>query len=198
MAKTYAAISSQKLNNEVEYHHTGQLPELVHLDDSALDAMVDFTKVRAMTIHRDSPLKHARLEMQACSVHMLLVTNDAKQIIGIISSEDILGEKPIKVTQESSITRDEIKVHMIMLPLSQVLALPYHEASKEKIGNVIQSMKDHRQHYALVVENGGDKPQFVRGIFSLSNIGRQLHVNLIDADLMATSLADLQDKIDNR
>lgn len=196
MGKQYDAIVRFSLNGDIDYLHTGELPELVHLDDPAQDAMVDFKHVRAMTIDADAPLRHARFEMQACGVHMLLVTNHQKQITGIISSEAILGEKPIKISQEKFITRDEIKVRMIMQNLDTILAIPYDEINLAKIGNIVQTMKDHRKHHILVVESSESVSPFVRGLFSLSNISRQLHTNLIDAELMATSLADLQDKIE--
>lgn len=196
MSKSYDALPALQLNEDTNYYQTGSLPELVHLEDTALSSMVDFKHMRALTVNADAPLKHARLEMQAAGVHMLFVLNNSQQISGIISSEDILGSKPIKITQDNHITRDEIKVRMVMQARDKILALTFDQVQSAAVGNIVQSMKDHQQHYAIVVESQDSGHNIVRGMFSLSGISRQLHTNLINADLMATSLADLQKKID--
>lgn len=195
MEKHYHGLTPVKLNTATDYIHTATLPELVHLDDPALDAMIDFKQIKAITVKTTAPLRHARLEMQACNVHMLLVLNNDDQVAGVITSEDILGNKPIQLSQGMSIARYDIEVRMVMQPCVDVLALSYHEVTQSEIGHIVQTMKDQRQHYALVTESLENQPPVVRGLFSLSNIGRQLHANLLEVDLMATSLIDLQRKI---
>lgn len=173
-------IDTLKLGPEIAYTHTAILPELVHLDDPALNAMINLKQVRAITVHANDSIQYAKLEMQACNVHIVLVINDQNQAVGVITSEDILGAKPIKISQEENINGHQVKVKMIMQPCRQILAFSYRHTCQAKIGQIVQTMMNHRQHYALVIEEETSQTPAICGLFSLFNISRQLHMNLMD------------------
>lgn len=198
MEKQYHSITPTQINSQLNCVHTNTLPELVHLDDPAQNAMIDFYQFGTTSIDKAAPLRDARYEMQACNVHMLLVTGSENEVVGIITIEDILGNKPIKLSQDMSMTRNDIQVRMIMQPCAEVLAITQHDVSVSQVGHIVETMKVNRQHYILVVEQQADQNQMLRGFFSLSNIGRQLHSNLQEVDLMATSLLELQRRLDSR
>ncbi|MBB70882.1 MAG: hypothetical protein CMF50_00600 [Legionellales bacterium] len=198
MTKIYDPLPTVSLNAGSEYFHSGELPVIVHLDDSALDVMLDYKHVKAITINADAPISEARAEMQFCGVHLLLVTDKDARVVGLISSEDILGEKPVVITESRHIARADITVKMVMTPQSDIIAIPMEELRITRVGHVLQTLKNAKQHYALVVEiNPDTQAQTVRGLFSLSQISKQLSINISDEELHATSLADLQKKIED-
>jgi CBS domain containing-hemolysin-like protein len=196
MPKNYHPLPTMHLNAGSPYYHTGDLPELIHLEDPALSVMVDFKHTRAITIAPTAFIAEAGIEMKACSVHLLLVVDNEGRVVGLISSEDILGEKPVKITQEKHLSRAEIRVRLVMTPQEHIVAIDYETLRLAKVAHVVQTLKAAKQHYALVVEtNHGTHQQTVRGLFSLSQISKQLTVNVIDDDPLARSLIELRHKI---
>lgn len=195
MPKTYQPLPTLHLNAGSPYFHTGDLPEIIHLNDPALSVMLDFKQTKAITIKPSALLHEANIEMKACGVHLLLVVDDEGKVVGLISSEDILGEKPVKITQEKHVSRADVRVRMIMTPQEHILAIDYETLRLAKVAHVIQTLKQAKQHYALVVELDTHRHQTVRGLFSLSQISKQLDMNVIDDDLLARSLLELRSKI---
>ncbi len=191
MAKTYHTLATVNLKEDSDYFHSGELAEILDIEDSAIAAMTDFKQTRAITIDKEAPLVDARIEMKACNVHMLLVTDIANQIAGLISSQDILGEKPVKIAQEKQIDRADIKVKMVMVPQKELLAIPFSELEIAKVGHVIHTLLEHKQRYMLVVDQDDAGTQTVRGLFSLMQISKQLDTTVM-GDLHARTLAELQ------
>jgi len=188
----YEALPTIKLIPNSSYLHRPSMPEIAHIDDHALEVMIDFTKTDPPVIHEDDSLDKAQLEIQACGLNLLLVIDQQENIVGLVSSEDILGEKPIKITQERRIERSKILVKMVMTKQQDILALDLESLSHARLANIINTLKKHNQHYALVVRILDDgKKQRVRGMFSLLTISKQLHMD-ITTITEAHSVAELQ------
>lgn len=196
MPKTYQVLPTLHLNANSPYFHTGELPELIHIDEPALNVMLDYKHTRAITIDPNAPIMDASIEMKACGVHLLLVTDEEGRVVGLISSEDILGEKPVKITREKHISRADMKVRMVMTKQEEIIAIDYEVLRLAKVANVIQTLKQAKQHYALVIEIvPHTQAQIVRGLFSLSQLSKQLAINIIDDDaLLARSLLEFAQK----
>lgn len=188
----YHALPTLPIDQDCDYIHSGALPEIVHLNDPATDVMLDFKHTKALTIGPDSPIFDARQEMTLCGVHVLLATDAMDQVVGIISLEDILGAKPVKIIQERHIKRSEVQVKMVMTPRQQLKAIPMTELRGMQVGHVIQTLQDTSERNLLVVETSDTNTQAIRGIFSLSQISKQLAIRITADDLHARSLADLQ------
>ncbi len=195
MDKNYEPLSNIDIPEGISCQQVAKLPEIIHIDDPAIDAMIDFKQVRALTVQDNVPIRFARLEIQASGAHILIVINETEEVVGVISSEDILGEKPIKISEEKFIKRENITVQMLMLPRQKILAVDFEQVKTVKVANIIQTMKDFHQHHMLVLARNDSEKATIRGLFSLSSISRQLHKNLLDTDLMATSLYELQQNL---
>jgi CBS domain-containing protein len=195
MPKTYEILPTIALNAGSTYMHPPALPEVAHLDDPALEFMVDFRTNYAFTIKPDAPVTHALIEMEVSGAHILLVVDQADNVVGIISSEHILGEKTIKLIHERRIPRHEVEVQMVMRPQADVVAFDYASLKHAKVGHVINTMRDARQHYALVVELEKGHQQTVRGMFSLSLLSKQLNSDYISDVPEARSIAELTKKL---
>lgn len=195
MSKTYEILPTITLHAGSTYMHPPALPEVAHLDDPALDFAVDFKTNYAFTIKPDAPVTHALIEMEVLGAHLLLVVDQQDKVIGIISSEHILGEKTIKLIHEKRILRHEVEVQMVMRPQADVMALDYASLKHAKVGHVINTMRDARQHYALVVELDSEHKQTVRGMFSLSLLSKQLNSDYISDVPEARTIAELTQKL---
>ena len=113
--------------------------------------------------------------MKICNTHLLLVIDQERAVIGMITTEDILGEKPLKVSQQRFIKHTEVLVRMVMTPQNKIPVIDTAELQFAKVGDVIETLHHLKQHDALVIENDADTgKQIVRGLFSLSQISKQL------------------------
>ena len=191
MAK-YQSLPTTVIQNQHTLLHLHHLPELVHLDDPALSIMIDFTKVPPHTIHATQTIDDAIAEMRATGTHLLLVINNAGFFQGIVSSEDVWGEKPIQLINERRVDRDQIQVKMIMSPQFDITVLNFHTIESARVGHVVKTLAENRKHYALVVEpNGDNDTKIIRGIFNASQISKQLHHDLSGIINGTESLSDI-------
>ncbi len=189
----YEDLPTLSLSPEQTMLRTDALPEVIHLDDPALAVMLDFNQAPPDTINLDDPIDDALSEMKVHGVHLLFVTNAKDQMNGLIASEDILGELPIKITQERRIPRSKILTKMIMVPLKDIIAFSMDTVEHAKVGNIVKTLKSNGRHYALVIrKNDGNDQQIVRGIFTTSHISRQLHMDIAGSIAKAQSLSELQ------
>ncbi len=191
MAK-YEALPTTTIQANSTMLNTNELPELVHMEDPAVSVLIDFTKTPTHTILPSETLDHAINEMEINGVHLLLVINNDGFLEGIVSSEDTWGEKPIKIIQERRIHRDQVTVKMIMTPLSEIAALDFAVIKSAKVGNIVKTLSSRKQNYALVISPNANEPaQIIRGIFTTSQVSKQLHTNIADIFNQAESLSEL-------
>jgi CBS-domain-containing membrane protein len=161
--------------------HSNHLPELVHLDDSALSVMIDFTLTPPHSITPDATMDHAINEMEINGVNLLLVINAEGHFQGIISSEDLWGEKPIQLMQARRVHRNQVLVKMIMVPYTQITALEFSLVEAACVGHIVKTLATHKKHYALAISKNDDGDvQMIRGIFTATQISKQLHRDAVD------------------
>lgn len=189
----YENLPTLSLQNKEVCLRSQTLPELVHLEDPALSVMTDFSQTTPTTISPEETMDDALNEMKVKGVHLLLVTNSAKDIVGLISSEDLLGEKPIQIIQENRIQRSQVLVRMIMTPLDEVTAFDISVVEHARVGNIVNTLQALQTHYALVVQNhNATQKQTLRGLFNTSQISKQLHTNIASSITKAQTLSELQ------
>lgn len=187
MNKSFHAIPTHKLDKLCLPIQPVELPPIIHIDDPATASFVDFERHRAPTISTYRSLGDARAEMEIFNLPVLLVTDIDKQVIGIITSEDILGERPVKLSQETRIPRSEIEVAMVMTPMHEILVIDSQDLLHAKIGHIIQTLRETTQHTLLV-----SKDNKIQGFFSASIISNQLGTVIADVLSNAKSIAQLQ------
>jgi len=193
MQKLFHAINTFKLHSHCTYMQPPELPEVTHIHDSAMTVMVDFKYHTPPTISAHKSLEDARIEMQIYHLPILLVSDNDKNVVGIITSEDILGEKPVKISQERRIPRSEIEVEMVMLSFKNIIAVNIEDITHLKVGHVIQTLRETKQHDLLVVKiDPHTGTQKLRGLFSASIMSRQLDRDVTRILSEAESIAELQ------
>ncbi len=192
MPKSYLPLTTVPLNVGVTYHHPLEAPEVVHWHDPALYAMIDFKYISPAIISPEDSIDHALVKIKSSISHVLLVVSKEQQILGVVSSEDLMGEKPLRAIQERQLPRADITVRMVMTPQNEVVALEHEQLRHAKVGHIVQTLHAHKQHYALVVKlEEATNTQVVRGLFSTSQLTKQLGQDVSSAPPEAHSIAEL-------
>ena len=156
----------------------------------AMAVMTDLTRVDAACIDLHAAMDAANQTMIRLGVRLLFVTGVDGHLAGIITATDILGEKPMRVVQERGVRHEEITVDDLMTPMGRLDTLSFDDVSHAQVGHVVASLRKAGRQHTLVVERGAGGRQTVRGIFSTSQIARQLGVH-IDGTGAAPTFSDL-------
>ena len=164
-------------------------------EDPAISVMTDLMHVRAITVDSDQTITFAFDLMKHVEVRMLVVIDRDGLLGGLITARDILGEKPINIMNNERINRDEIKVHQVMTPVSQLNPFDFADVEHATVKDVIIKLRDAGRQHAIVIESQDDTEGYsLRGIFSITQVGRQLGMN-ISSDGHMQSFADFEQLI---
>ena len=187
MIKEYPALPSNPLKVGASCVRPVQsLPERVKLSDPAIDVMTDLSKVSVVSVRAKTSMDKANAKMIRYGVRMLLVLDDNEQVAGLLTASDVLGEKPMRFLQNMGGTHADIMVRDIMSTVREIEALKIEDIRNSKVGNIVASLKKvHRQH-ALVVSETADGRQTVCGLFSITQIARQLGAQVQSFELAST------------
>ena len=162
------------------------------MDSPAILAMTDLRQQIAVTIEPDVSIDWALQRMKSAGVRLLLVVNPSKRVLGLITSTDIQGEKPIQFRQELSLRHEEIMVRDIMTPHSELEVANMAGVMRAVVADVVEMMEQVGRRHALVldrdVHSGGPA---IRGIFSATQIEKQLD-RVIDTIGVAQTFAEVE------
>ena len=143
--------------------------------DSALRVMTDLKVVTPFQIEASALIDAANDKMMACGVRLLFVNDAQGDLVGLITSKDVLGEKPLLFVTRNGGTHHDITVKDIMTPLSKLEVIPLAQVERATVGDIVEALKDCRRHHMLVLQTQEGR-NCVRGIFSITQVGRQLGV----------------------
>jgi CBS-domain-containing membrane protein len=192
MERAYPPLKAITLELGAGYHRPSQLlPTRVRMESPAIEVMTDLRIVAPVTIDPDATIDAANTRMIVNRVRLLLVTDHDSRVVGLITASDILGEKPMQIIQHRGITHDDILVRDIMTHQSALDVLSLGEVLSAKVGHIVSTLKTSGRAHALVVDLDEDHSQRVRGIFSVSQIARQLGVP-IHAPEVARTFAEIE------
>jgi len=154
-------------------------PKPVKLDSPAIEAMTDLRQVAAATIRPDATIPQANRAMIARGVRLLLVVGVTGAVEGLITARDIVGEKPVNLLHEVGGKHTELTVAHLMVPRSAIDVLDIDDVLRAEVGHIIATLKETGRQHALVVDRDRlTREEIVRGIFSATQIGRQLGMRI--------------------
>ncbi|HWN30094.1 MAG TPA: CBS domain-containing protein [Burkholderiales bacterium] len=198
MFRDYTPLPLSALNPATTYQQPAQslpayqqpaqsLPARLNLESPAQECMTDLKHVCAAIIEPEATLDAANQTMIECGVRLLLVVNRSSLVLGMITAADILGEKPLLFIQEQGIKRQDVLVRDIMTPQHQLEVLKMDDVLRARVGHVIATLKKiGRQHAVAVDVSAADQTQKVRGIFSATQVARQLGVTIQTTEVART------------
>jgi CBS-domain-containing membrane protein len=180
-AKQYSPIKSTHLQKGIPLHRVEKLySDNVGLDDPAIRVMTDLRKISAITIRPEISIEIATQRMKQRGVRMLLVTDDSEDIVGLITSTDLQGEKPLLLVQQMVVRYRDILVRDIMTPHDQLEVMCMDDVEKATVGDVVATLQGAGRQHALVADRvPGTQEQSLRGIFSAAQVARQLDMEII-------------------
>jgi hypothetical protein len=195
--ESYRPLRQSKARSGATYRLQSQTSELrVHANSPATDVMTDLSRVVAVTIATGASIDKAHQAMIAHGVRALFVVDDARVILGIVTANDILGEKPIQIAQDRGVRHVEVPVNDVMTPANLLEAMELQDVLQARVGDIVETLKRSGRQHALVIEIGSadatSATRTVRGIFSLTQIARQLGLPPQIGRDVARTFADIE------
>lgn len=163
----------------------------VGLEDPAFSLMTDFKHVRPFSTTTTATIGEINQKMIACGVRLLFVTDNNDALLGLVTYNDIFGEKPVRYLQENGGKREDISVQDIMTPLVRLEALDIANILKARIGDIVETMGFNGRQHILVVGDQSDGTQAISGLFSSTQIEKRLGIK-IELSPRANTFADLE------
>lgn len=164
----------------------------VTLASPALEVMTDLTQVKAATVHPATTLRQAEQLMIYQGVRMLFVVTAMPLVEGLITATDLGGDKQMRVVHERHMHYDELSVADVMTELGALDAIDFARVRAASVGNVVATLKRLGRNHLLVVEAAtAEAPRRVRGVFSRSQVERQLGA-AIDITPIASSFSEIE------
>jgi predicted transcriptional regulator len=162
----------------------------VTLDSPALEVMTDLTQVKTATTAPSTSLHQAEQVMIYQGVRMLFVVEEMPTILGLITTTDLQGDRPLRVLEERRLHRDQLCVADVMTPLAALDAIEFSMMHTASVNNLVATLKRFGRNHLLVVDGPPGGPERVRGVISRAQIERQLG-QTIDITEVANSFAEL-------
>ena len=186
----YHPVENVPVNPQGCYVAADLNPQRVKVDSPAVLVMTDLSRLPAATIGITASLAQANQSMIHRGVRMLLVTDANRRLVGIITTTDLLGERPVLASLTSGMKRDDLRISDVMTPIEAVDAMPLEKVLRSEVGHIVATLKQSGRQHAIVVSKEGERHE-VRGVFSVTQIARQLGVP-ITGNEMAHNFAEIE------
>jgi CBS domain containing-hemolysin-like protein len=195
MHREYSALPASGIYSAIGFHQPAQ-PDYprVRAEDAAEQVMTDFTRVRAITVAPGMTMHYALQRMIQNRVRLLLVVDEHNRLLGLITTTDIQGEKPLRLLQARGARRDELLVADVMTPRERLETIDMDDVRNAKVGHVVATLRTVGRQHALVVDRDARGTERVRGLFSSTQIERQLGT-VIDMVEVANSFAQIEEML---
>jgi hypothetical protein len=192
--RDYQPLASISLAASGAWALAQPLANAVTLDSPALEVMTDLSEVAAVTIEPSALVTVANEYMVVRAVRSLFVTAPDGHLVGLVTTTDILGERPLRAMHSRGVSRNELVVSDVMTPVDSLVAMRIEDVRAAKVGHIVASLKQAGRHHELVAERLAGGKTCIRGIFSASQIARQLGVPLQITEL-ARTFAEIEEAL---
>jgi CBS-domain-containing membrane protein len=174
-ADRFLPLPQSKLKAGAGYEVVGtQSFKKVNLHSPAIEVMTDLRRVEALTTTEVINIDAAEKMMIDYGVRSLIVVDSEHKITGIITSTDILSDKPMQIIADRGLLHSDLLVRDVMTPAHKIKVIDLQDVMKAKVGDVIETLKQSGRQHALVADVLDNGHQRLCGIFSATQIARQM------------------------
>lgn len=183
---TYPALPTGRISAAGCFLSSSHSPTQVRIDSPALQVMTDLTRQPAASIGCHALVSEANLAMIHRGVRMLFVTGEDRQLEGIVTATDVLGERTMQAMQQLGLTREEMRVEHIMTAAADLETIELAMVTRAEVGHVIATLKACSRQHAFVVDRNAAGRQIICGVFSATQIARQLGATIHTGEVART------------
>ena len=153
----------------------GEEPWYVSEADPAQLVMIDFRSRHSVTVPETSNLEVALEHMKHAGVRCAFVIDEKESaVVGMITSYDILGEKPQQHMHFTNVGHDDVLVKDIMQKISDWRIADIKDIEQSTVLDVLEVFSDIGVTHLPVMEATEGNEQRLRGLLSYAKVKRLL------------------------
>ncbi len=146
----------------------------VQLTDPAAIVMTDFRDSAFFKVAPDEQIDEVLKKMKYAGLRAAFVMDEqSDRLLGVITSYDIMGEKPLRYLQNAGFTEHkDILVSDIMENLQELVVVEVHDVEKATVQSVLDVLQKCGYTHLPVVERKEGEELHLRGLFSSAKLLR--------------------------
>ena len=144
----------------------------VKLSDPARSVMTDFNEHGIVSVRKDQQIDAALEHMRHAGVRSAFVLDEPRErVLGLITAYDIMGEKPLRHTQETGMAREEVMVRHLMESSVDWRVLQLADVDHALVADLLDAFKRYgHTHLPVVTGEAGNRR--LCGVFSSAKLLR--------------------------
>jgi len=158
--------------------------------DSALSLLTDLHHSACVVASHDDGLEQTLHLMLRAGVRMVFVAGADGELVGMVTADDIQGERPVLRASSHQIPHHELTLADVMIPISHWDVIELSHVRTARLGDIAATMHEHGLRYLLVVQHK-DGQTMLRGLFSARRLEMAMNTT-IEHDLHSRSFAELE------
>ena len=139
--------------------------------------------------HRDGLQQTLHL-MRRAGVRMVFVAGADGELVGMVTAEDLQGERPVLRASAHHVPHHELTLADIMVPVTQWDTVDIAHVRVAHVGDIVATMREHNLRYQRVTPKKAGAT-VLRGLFSASRLEQALKTT-IEPDLHSRNFAELE------
>jgi len=152
----------------------GADPWYARREDPALTVMTDFRELASITVAESAPIDAALEHMKHAGVRCAFATNESERVVGLITSYDIVGEKPLRHARTVTAQRKDILVRDIMVRIADWKVAYITDLERSTVEDVRRRFDESALTHLPVVEPQQSGQLRLRGLLSAAKVRRLL------------------------
>ncbi len=144
----FKELRLQDISNGALSNAVNEVEPTLDLTSPALKVLNSFTSKDPLRAHYDTTIVNALKQTSNHCSDFILVIDSEDKLLGITSSADLQSSKIMMLAQRLNLHRDEITLHDVMTPLSNLAGASLQSISYACIGDVLQTMEHQGMMFA--------------------------------------------------
>lgn len=150
----------------------------VPLQTPGIAVMTDLDRSPMVTVEAGAQIDDAVRLMKHAGVRSAIVVDDAGSLLGLVTANDILGDKPVRLVQSghragAARVRADVRVADVMEPASLWQVVDVDELLRCTVADVVETLRRHGGTHLPVVERSAGGKDRLRGLLSAAEVARR-------------------------
>lgn len=159
------------------------------VDDPARSLMSDLLTGPCITADHLDGIESTLALLHAARVQMAWVSGIHGELVGYVTRDDLLGERPLQAAMADGVPHHELRLERLMTPLAEWQVIDASQLDHARVGDIVATMHAQSLRYLPVLRRDGDAEVLV-GLFSARLLEQALGTT-IAPDLHARNVAEL-------
>lgn len=158
--------------------------------DAALSLLTDLHHSACVVASYQDGLAQTMHLMMRAGVRMVFVSGADGALVGMVTAEDIMGERPVQRASSHLVPHHELTVADVMVPVTHWDTVELAQVRTARLGDIAATMHEHGLRYLLVTQHKQGQTM-LRGMFSARRLEMAMNTT-IEPDLHSRSFAELE------